>query len=58
MKTNKLSKQPDQEQNHRYRDHMEGNQLGGGRGKKGTVVQGSRSIFGRKKIDRGRLATV
>ena len=32
-KTNKLSKQTEQEQNHRYGDHLEGYQLGGGRGK-------------------------
>ena len=28
---NKLSKQREQEQNHRYGDHLEGYQLGGGR---------------------------
>ena len=28
---NKLSKQPEQEQNHRYGDHMEGYQQGEGR---------------------------
>ena len=30
---NKLSKQLEQEQNHRYGDHVEGYQQGGGRGK-------------------------
>ena len=29
---NKLSKQKEQKQNHRYGDHLEGYQLGGGRG--------------------------
>ena len=33
---NKLSKQPEQEQNHRNGDHMEGNQRGGGNWGKGT----------------------
>ena len=28
--TNKLSKQAEQKQNHRYGDHLEGHQLGGG----------------------------
>ena len=28
----KQTKQPEQEQNHRYGDHLEGYQLGGGRG--------------------------
>ena len=40
----KLSKQLELEQNHRYRDHMEGNQWGGGNEGK---VQGTRSINGR-----------
>ena len=31
-RTNKLSKQLEQEQNHRYGDHREGYQLGGRRG--------------------------
>ena len=34
-KRNKLSKQPEQEQNHRYGDHMEGYQLGGEKGRMG-----------------------
>ena len=33
-KTN-LSKQAEQEQNHRYGEHLEGYQLGGGRGRMG-----------------------
>ena len=49
QQTQKLSKQLEQEQNHRNGDHMEGFQWGGGnRGKK---VQGRRSIIGRHKID-------
>ena len=39
-KKNKLSKQAEQEQNHRYGDHLEGYQLGGGRGRMGEKVQG------------------
>ena len=35
-KTKKLSKQVEQEQNHRNRDHMESYQWGGGEGGKGT----------------------
>ena len=54
----KQSKQPEQEQNYRYGDHLEGYQLGGGRGKKGEMVQGSRSIIGRNKIDKGMLRIV
>ena len=40
-KTNKLSKQTEQEQNHRYGDHFEGYQLGRGRGqgKKGAEIK-------------------
>ena len=57
-KKNKLSKKIEQEQNHRYGDHMEGYQLGGGRGRKGVKVQALRSINGRYKIDRGTLRIV
>ena len=32
IESKKLSKQAEQEQNHRYGDHLEGYQLGGGRG--------------------------
>ena len=49
----KLSKQLEQEQNHRNGDHMEGYQQGGGEGRMGEKVQGLRSIIGRYKIDRG-----
>ena len=50
---NKLSKQPEQEQSHWYRDHLEGYQLGGGSGRMGemTKKQGSRSIIGRNNTD-------
>ena len=57
-KQNKLSKQPEQEQNHRYGDHFEGYQLGGGRRRMGEIVLGLRSIIGRKTIGRGRLIIV
>ena len=56
--TNKLSKQLEQEQNHRNGDHMEGYQWGGGGGRMGEKVQGIRSVNGRWKIDRGRLRIV
>ena len=52
---NKLSKQLEQEQNHRNGDHMEGYQWEGGGRRMGEKVQGIRSIIGRYKIDRGRL---
>ena len=45
-KTQKLSKQLEEEQNHRNGDHMEGYQQGSGRGKEGENVQGI-SINGR-----------
>ena len=54
----KLSKQLEQEQNHRNGDHMEGYQWGGGGKRMGEKVQGIRSIIGRHKIDRGRLRIV
>ena len=40
-KNNKLSKQLEQEQNHRYGDHLEGQQLGGKveNGGKGEVIK-------------------
>ena len=50
---NQLSKQLEQEQNHRNGDHMEGYQQRGGKGRVGEKVQGIRSINGRYKIDRG-----
>ena len=37
---NKLSKQVEQEQDHRNGDHMEGYQCGGGAGRMGEKVQG------------------
>ena len=55
---NKLSKQLEQEQNHRNGDHMEGYQQGGGEGRMGEKVQGIRSIIGRYKTYRGRLRIV
>ena len=50
---NKLSKQLEQEQNHRNGDHMEGYHWRGGGERMGEKVQGIRSINGRYKIDRG-----
>ena len=55
---NKLSKQLEQEQNHGNMDHLEGYELGEGRRREGEVVQGSRSIFAKNKIDRERLRIV
>ena len=49
----KLSKQVDQEQNHRNGDHMEGYQQGRERGRRGKKVHGIRSIIGWYKIDKG-----
>ena len=40
---NKLSKQAEQQQEHSYRDHLEGYQLGGGKGRMGEKMQGLRS---------------
>ena len=54
----KLSKQLEQEQNHRNGDHMEDYQWGGRGGEWGEMVQGIKSINGRHKIDRGRLRIV
>ena len=54
----KINKQAEQQQNHRYGDHLEDYQLGGGEGKMGEKVQGIRSINRRYKIDRGRLRIV
>ena len=52
-KKDKLSRQPEQEQNHRYGDQLEGYQLRWGKGRIGEKVQGIRSIIGRYKIDKG-----
>ena len=57
-KRNKLSKQAEQEQNHRYGDHLEGYKLGGGRRRMGEKVQGISSINGKLKIGRGRVRIV
>ena len=46
----KISKQLDQEQNHRNGDHMEGDELGGGEGRMGEKIQGTGSINGGYKI--------
>ena len=43
----KLSKQLEQEQNHRNGDHMEGYQQGSERGREGGMVQRISSINGR-----------
>ena len=50
---NEPSKQLEQEQNHRNRDHMEGYQWGQGGRRMGEKVQGIRSINGGYKIDMG-----
>ena len=55
---NKLSKQVEQEQNHRNIDHMEGYQRVSGRGREREKVQGIRSIIGKRKRDKGRLRIV
>ena len=55
---NELSKQLEQEQNHRNVNHMEGYQQGRGGRRMGKKVQGIRSIIGRYKIDRVRLRIV
>ena len=54
----KLSKQLEQEQNHRNGDHMEGFQQGSGRGREGGKVQRISSRNDRWKIDRGRVRIV
>ena len=55
---NKLSKQLEQEQNHRNGDHMEGYQQGIWRGREGEKVQRISIINGRWKTDRGRLRII
>ena len=55
---NKMSKQLEQQQNHRNGDHMEGYQWRRGGEEGGEKVQGIRSISDQYKIDRGRLKTV
>ena len=46
-KKQRLSKQLEQEQNHRNGDHMESYQQGSGRGREGQKVQRISSINGR-----------
>ena len=58
QKQNKLSKQVEQEQNHRNGDHIEGYQWGGRGGRIREKVQGIRIIDGRYNIDRGRVRIV
>ena len=53
----KLSKQLEQEQNHRNGDHMKGYQRGR-MGENGEKVKGIRSINSRYKVDRGRLRII
>ena len=53
-----LSKQLEQEQNHRNGDHMEDYQWGGEEGRMGEKVQGIRSRNSRYKIENGRLRIV
>ena len=57
-KKQELSKQLEQEQNHRNGDHMEGYQWGGGRERMEERVQGTKSIIGKYKIGRRRLRIV
>ena len=54
----KVSKQPEQEQNYRYGDHLEGYQLGDGMGRVAEGVQRLRSIIYKYKIDRRMLRIV
>ena len=51
-KKKNFNKQSEWEQKHRYRDHLEGYQVGGGGGIMEEKVQGLKSIIGRYKIDR------
>ena len=55
---NELSKQLEQEQNHRKGDYMGGYQWGNGKRRMGKQVEGKSSINGRYKLDRGRLRIV
>ena len=52
---NELSKQLEQEQNHRNGDHMDDYQWGGGKGRIGENVQGIRRVIDMYKIYKGRL---
>ena len=51
-KIKKISKQLEWEQNHRYGDHLEGQQLEWGKREDGEIVQGLKSIISRNKLDR------
>ena len=42
---NKLSKQEEQRQNHGYGECFDGCQMGGGRGRMGEEVRGSKSTY-------------
>ena len=55
---NELSKQLEQGQIHRNRDHMEGYQWGGEGERVGEKVQGIRNINGRYTIDREKIRIV
>ena len=57
LKKQKLSKQLEEEQNHRWRSHG-GISAGRGKVENGEKVQGIRSINGRYKIDRERLTII
>ena len=52
------TKQIRTKQNHRYGDHLEGYQLGEGRGRMEEKIQRLRSTIGWYRIDRGMLSTV
>ena len=54
----KLSKQLEQEQNHRNGDHLEGYQQGSRGGRIREKLQGIRSLIGRYKIDGEELRVV
>ena len=49
----KINKQAEQEQNHRYGDHLEDHQLGGEREEWGKRFRDYEVQLGRYKIDRG-----
>ena len=51
-KQKQIKQTPEEDHNPRNEDHMEGYQLGGGKGRMGEKVQGLQSIIGRYKIDR------
>ena len=57
-KKQKLSKQLEQEQNHRNGDHMERYQRGRGQGRMGGKGTGNKKHNGGYKIDSGRLQIV